>query len=57
MKKSRKNSRIEVWGAGYVTFPETRKPEDQGLVIVQLEPGSKPGDYIVEVVDNGKRNY
>lgn len=54
MKKTRKNSRIEVWGADYINLVGQRNPKDSKAVIVQIEPGSKSGDYIVEVVDNGR---
>lgn len=51
MKKTRKNSRIEVWGADYINLVGQRNPQDVNVSIVQIEPGSKAGDYIVEVVD------
>lgn len=51
MKKTRKNSRIKVWPIHFINYPETRKPEDQNAVILQIEPGKFSGEYIVEVVD------
>lgn len=50
MQKKSSLSRLEVWGKEYIDFPERRRKEDQNAVIVQIEPGAGPGEYIVEVV-------
>lgn len=51
MKRTRKNSRIEVWTADYINTVSVRSPQDAKAVIVQIEPGASRQDYIVEVVD------
>lgn len=52
MRKSRKDSRIEIWGVQYINNQhDERNNEDIGVVILQIEPGHSPDDYIVEVVD------
>lgn len=52
MRKSRKDSRIEIWEVNYINnqYGE-RNNEDIDVVILQIEPGHSPDDYIVEVVD------
>ena len=52
MTKTRDNSRIEVWSKDYINNPGAREEEhERATVIIQMEPGNTPGDYIVEVVD------
>ena len=50
MKRTREDSRIEIWGARYINNVDARYPEDRDLVIIQIEPSRTSGDYIVEVV-------
>lgn len=50
MKQTRSDSHMEIWGARYISMTEIRTPEDRGLVVIQIEPSVRPGDYIVEVV-------
>ena len=50
MKRTREDSRIEIWGARYINVIEDRHPEDQGLKVIQIEPTGCHDDYIVEVV-------
>lgn len=51
MKKTRENSRIEVWDSDYINEPDERNREDRHAVIVQMEPGASGCSYMVEVVD------
>ena len=51
MRKTREDSRIEVWGEDYVNFPGRRQGKDASATIVQIEPGGDPAQYMVEVVD------
>lgn len=50
MKKTRKESRIEIWSSAYINLPENRKPEDQKADIIQIEPISGQDGFIVEVI-------
>ena len=50
MKRTREDGRIEIWGAHYINSIDDRCPEDQGLVVIQIEPSGIQGEYIVEVV-------
>lgn len=43
------NSRIEIWGAGYINNYDTRNEKDKNTRIVQIERGND--GYIVEVLD------
>lgn len=56
MKTIYADSRVEIWSSRYLTFPETRAYKDKTARVVQIEPGSEPGDYIVEVVDNDRED-
>ena len=47
------NSRIEIWGAGYINNCDTRNEKDKNARIVQIECGYSDG-YIVEVLDEDK---
>lgn len=38
MKRSRKDSRIEVWEETYINNPRIRTLEDRGAKIEQIEP-------------------
>ena len=53
MKRISNKSRIEVWCGDYINNSATRhrQPEDSTdkVNIIQIEPGSKNGDYMVEV--------
>lgn len=51
MKRSRKNSRLEIWGVHYINFPDTRDPVDQNAKILQIEPTGASEQFIVEVID------
>lgn len=44
------NSRIEIWGAGYINNCDTRNEKDKNARIVQIEHSSDES-YIVEVLD------
>lgn len=50
MKRTREDSRIEIWGMRYINIVEARDPEDRDLVIIQIEHAMTTDDYIVEVV-------
>ena len=51
MKKSCKESRIEIWGYTYINNMDKRCKQDRNVEIMQIEPGNSTGDYIVEVVN------
>ena len=51
MRKSRMDSRIEIWSREYINFPEERDDNDKNAVILQIYTGRDSEDYIVEVVD------
>lgn len=53
MKRSRMNSRIEVWDARYINHKDIREDFDKEAKIVQIENGSRPDQYLVEILDNG----
>ena len=50
MKRTREDSRIEIWGARYINVIEDRHPEDRDAQIVQIEPAGKDREFIVEIV-------
>lgn len=50
MKKTNKNSRLEVWGVGYVNGV-SRSDDDKDVDILQIEPTNDSGSYMVEIVD------
>lgn len=50
MKRTREDSRIEIWGTRYINDIEYRGLEDKDLQVIQIEPLGDPGDYIVEVI-------
>ena len=50
MKKSKELSRIEIWSNDYINDLDVREEEDKNAKIIQIEPGSSEGDYIVEVL-------
>lgn len=45
------NSRIEIWDTLYINNTNLRQEKDKNVVIVQIEPGSGEGSYIVEIMD------
>lgn len=49
MKKSRKDSVLEVLGSEYINGTRDRFDIDKDAVVIQIEPGND-GDYMVEVV-------
>lgn len=53
MKRISNKSKIEVWSSEYINDSSTkpRQPEDsiEKVDIIQIEPGSNEGDYMVEV--------
>lgn len=51
MKKTNKNSRLEVWGVGYVNGV-SRSDDDKDVDILQIEPTNDSGSYMVEIVDS-----
>lgn len=52
MVKTRKESRIEIWGREYINRGEgPRLSVDEEVVILQIEPGNDTDDYIVEIID------
>ena len=53
MRKKYVNSRIEIWDAGYINrdIDMPRREEDKNMKIVQIERGSAPSEYIVEIVE------
>lgn len=51
MKKSRDDSRLEIWSYAYINSVEHRDEKDQNVELLQIERGSNGYDYIVEVVD------
>ena len=52
MMRTRNKGRIEVWSHRYINYPNEREGKDVRAVIVQIEPGNKEGQYIVEVIDS-----
>lgn len=56
MKTIYPNSRVEIWGGHYLNYPDTRAYKDKKARVVQIETGSNPGDYIVEVVDDDRED-
>ena len=51
MKKSRDDSRLEIWSYAYINSVKHRDEKDQNVELLQIERGSNGYDYIVEVVD------
>lgn len=53
MKRIANNSKIEVWSAGYINNsndkPRQSIDSTDKVDIIQIEPGSIEGDYMVEV--------
>lgn len=54
MIKTRKDSKIEVWGITYINNPHKRIASDMNKEIVQIEPVTN-GNYIVEVIEGGAK--
>lgn len=50
MIKQREGSRLEVWSANYINFPDSRYEEDKKAVILQIEH-SVADQYMVEVIN------
>lgn len=50
MKKLLDNSVIEIWNANYINNPPARRLVDKRVKIIQIENGSIPNDYMVEIV-------
>lgn len=50
MKRTREDTRLEIWGANYINEVHGRLDEDENVQIIQIEPGNG-NDYIVEVLD------
>ena len=51
MKKSRDDSRLEIWSYAYINSVEHRNKKDQNVALLQIERGSNGYDYIVEIID------
>lgn len=51
MKKSRDDSRLEIWSYAYINSVKHRNKKDQNVELLQIERGSNGYDYIVEVID------
>lgn len=51
MKKSRDDSRLEIWSYAYINSVEHRNKKDQNVELLQIERGSNGYDYIVEIID------
>ena len=49
MKRTNKDSRIEIWNYDYINNVKIRNKEDENAYILQVEPGIN--SYIVEIVD------
>lgn len=59
MVKTSDNSKIEIWKGDYINNTDNQRfPEDaiDKVDIVQIEPGSLEGDYMVEVVKKGAKD-
>ena len=50
MKKLLDNSVIEIWNGNYINNPPARRLVDKRAKIIQIENGSIPNDYMVEIV-------
>lgn len=51
MTKTKANSRIEIWSAKYINFPDERKSKDKTATIIQIEPIPNMDAFIVEVTN------
>lgn len=51
MRKSRDDSRLEIWSYAYINDAEHRNKKDQNVELLQIERGSNGYDYIVEIID------
>lgn len=51
MRKSRDDSRLEIWSYAYINNVKNRDKNDQNVELLQIERGSNGYDYIVEVID------
>ena len=51
MKKTRNDSRLEIWGYAYINNVKDRDKKDQNVELLQIERGSNGYDYIVEIID------
>lgn len=56
MKRIYPDSRVEIWGGKYLNNPSIREYKDKTARVVQIEPGSEPGNYIVEVIDDDRED-
>lgn len=60
MQRTRKNSRIEIWGYEYINNPSKREPNDRDVLILQIETAVGHVDnlnFIVEVIDKEEVEY
>ena len=57
MKKIKPDSKIEIWSNEYINDVERRQEKDRKLSIVQLEHGNIEKEYMVEVIEENKREY
>ena len=55
MKKSIKESRIEVWGTNYINKVEIRERKDKEMDIVQIEATKDTSNFIVEIRERANR--
>lgn len=54
MKKSSKNSRLEIWSAAHVNKKRVRRDNEESTIL-QIEQGNNTDTYIVEVLDKDKK--
>lgn len=55
MRKICDQSVIEIWGNLYLNSERRRSLEDKNVEIIQIEPGSTDGEYIVEFIRLDKK--
>ena len=55
MRKICDESAIEIWSNLYLNDEKRRVPEDKNVEIIQVECGSKQGEYIVEFLRLGEK--
>lgn len=55
MRKICDQSVIEIWSNVYLNDEKRRVPEDENVEIIQIECGSKEGEYIVEFLRLGEK--
>lgn len=54
MKKTNKDSRIEIWRTSYVGDVKQRQEVDKDVIILQIEYSGESNNHYVEIIEKDK---